>query len=128
MSDSTAIRYKGADSATPRGRCVDRGLLSTLDALQAPLYVVDARGAVTHFNKACIDFIEQRPEVGAALRARHPAAGIPATMQRKDGSWANVLPLPTPIIGSAGELLGTVNLLIDVTDLRQIDALRSQAQ
>jgi hypothetical protein len=38
------------------------------------------------------------------------------------------LPYPTPIFDSAGKLSGAVNILIDVTDSRRADFLRSQAR
>ena len=39
-------------------------LFSALDALQAPIYVTDADGVVTHFNQACIGFAGRTPAVG----------------------------------------------------------------
>jgi hypothetical protein len=38
------------------------------------------------------------------------------------------MPYPTPIFDTAGNLLGAVNMLIDVTDSRQAEFLRSQAR
>ena len=46
---------------------VERGgedLFSALDALQAPIYVTDAEGLITHFNQACIGFAGRTPTVG----------------------------------------------------------------
>jgi hypothetical protein len=37
------------------------------------------------------------------------------------------MPFPTPLLGESGELLGAVNMLIDVTDSRQVNELRAQA-
>jgi hypothetical protein len=38
------------------------------------------------------------------------------------------MPYPTPIFDSEGKLLGAINILVDVTDRRQAEFLRSQAR
>jgi len=38
------------------------------------------------------------------------------------------MPYPTPIFDTQGKLLGAVNILVDVTDSRQAEFLRSQAR
>src|SRR4051794_10273199 len=39
-------------------------LLRTLDELPAPIYVTDASGVVTHYNRACVAFAGRAPRVG----------------------------------------------------------------
>jgi hypothetical protein len=51
-----------------------------------------------------------------------------ATAERPDGTRVNFLPFPTPLFGPSGEFVGAVNILIDVTEFRQIEELRSQAE
>ena len=128
-------------------------LFSALDALQAPIYVTDADGVITHYNQACIGFAGRMPAVGedrwcvtwklytdegeflphdqcpmaVAIQNKLPVRGVTAVAERPDGTRVNFMPFPTPLLGESGELLGAINMLIDVTDARQIDELRSQA-
>ena len=134
---------------------VERGdnLFDALEALPAPIYVTDAEGLITHFNQACIGFAGRTPVVGkdrwcvtwklytedgaflphdecpmaVAIRDRRMVRGVSAVAERPDGTRVNFMPFPTPLLGKDGELLGAINLLIDVTDARQIDDLRVQA-
>jgi PAS domain S-box-containing protein len=129
-------------------------LSSVLDALDAPIYVTDASGLVTHFNRACIGFSGRTPAVGkdhwcvtwklytdagaalphgacpmaVAIRERRPIRGETAIAERPNGERVAFLPLPTPIFDRDGALVGAVNMLVDVTDLRQADALRVRAE
>jgi PAS domain-containing protein len=124
-----------------------------LDALEAPLYVTDAEGVVTHFTQSCIGFAGRSPAVGKdrwcvtwklytedgeflphdqcpmaeAIRSKRAIRGLTAVAERPDGKRVSFMPFPTPIFGLAGEFLGAVNLLIDVTEVRQIAELRNQA-
>jgi PAS domain-containing protein len=124
-----------------------------LDALATPVYATDAYGVVTRFNRACIGFAGRTPRVGEdrwcvtwklytdegeflphdqcpmaqAIRTRHPVRGLTAIAERPDGSRVNFMPFPTPWLGEDGELLGAINMLIDVTDYRQSAELLSQA-
>jgi len=129
-------------------------LHSALEALPAPIYMTDASGVVTFFNTACIAFTGRRPEIGrdrwcvtwklytedgeflphekcpmaVALTSGRPVRGVTAIAERPDGARVVFTPFPTPILDSAGKMIGAVNLLLDVTDIRQIAELRSQAQ
>jgi hypothetical protein len=53
---------------------------------------------------------------------------IAAVAERPDGSRVSFIPYPTPIFDTEGQLLGAVNILVDVTDSRQAEFLRSQAR
>jgi PAS domain-containing protein len=154
MYASPAVAEDIVDRAV---RAVGQGgdeLLVALDALQAPLYVTDADGVVTHFNQACIGFTGRTPAAGkdrwcvtwklytedgaflphdecpmaVAIKTKTPVRGVTAVAERPDGARVSFMPFPTPVFGPAGELLGAVNLLIDVTEVRQIAELRDQAR
>jgi PAS domain-containing protein len=127
------------------------GLHAALDALDAPIYVTDATGLVTHFNRACIGFSGRTPAAGkdrwcvtwklyttegvflphrlcpmaVAIREKRPIRGVTALAERPNGERVAFMPLPTPIL-CGGALVGAVNMLIDVTDVRQIEDLRVQ--
>jgi PAS domain S-box-containing protein len=131
----------------------DDTLLSALDELQAPIYVTDAEGVITYFNPSCIGFAGRTPTVGKdrwcvtwklytdageflphdrcpmadAIKAKRAVRGVTAVAERPDGTRVNFMPYPTPLLSEDGELLGAVNMLIDVTDKRQAGELRAQA-
>jgi PAS domain S-box-containing protein len=131
----------------------DDKLLSALDRLPAPIYVTDADGFVTYFNPSCVGFAGRTPMVGKdrwcvtwklftndgeflphdrcpmaeAIHSKRKIRGVSAIAERPDGSRVNFMPYPTPLLSEDGELLGAVNILIDVTEDRQAGELRAQA-
>jgi PAS domain S-box-containing protein len=128
-------------------------LAKAVDCLAAPIYLTDLDGVITHFNEACIGFTGRTPVTGkdrwcvtwklytddgrplphdqcpmaVTVRTGEPVRGVSAVAERPDGVRVNFVPLPTPVRNAAGELVGAVNVLIDVTDLRQAADLRAQA-
>jgi hypothetical protein len=52
---------------------------------------------------------------------------VTAVAERPDGRRVAFAPYPTPRFNPAGELVGAVNLLIDITDAREEAHLREQA-
>jgi len=123
-----------------------------LDELPVPVYLTDAVGAVTYWNRACVDFAGREPQPGQdkwcvtwklytmtgerlphedcpmaeAIKERKQVRGKVAVALRPDGTRRAFAPYPTPIFGSDGELEGAVNMLIDVTH-EQAGALSDQA-
>jgi PAS domain-containing protein len=121
--------------------------------LPAPIYVTDADGWVTFYNRPCIDFAGRTPSVGedrwcvtwklyttdgiflphdecpmaVAIKERRQVRGAVAAAERPDGTRVMFTPYPTPLIDADGDIVGAVNILIDVTDHRQAGALRAQA-
>jgi PAS domain S-box-containing protein len=129
-------------------------LFAALDTIPAPIYVTDADGFVIHFNPACIDFAGRTPVVGHdrwcvtwklftdtglalphelcpmadAIKQKRSISGVTAIAARPDGTWVRFRPYPVPLMDANGELVGAVNMLLDVTDRRQAESLRSQAE
>jgi len=127
-------------------------LLAALDKLPAPIYVTDAEGFITYFNPACVGFTGRTPKVGKdrwcvtwklynetgefmphdqcpmadAIRQKRTIRGAVAVAERPDGTRVTFTPYPTPLFADDDSLLGAVNILIDVTEERQIQDLRSQ--
>lgn len=126
---------------------------SVLDALPVPVYTVDAEGAVTYWNRACVEFAGREPRLGhdrwcvtwhlytttgeplphdkcpmaTAVREQRAVRDAVAIAERPDGSRIAFQPYPTPLFDAAGTLTGAVNMLIDVTD-EQCSALHAQAE
>ena len=128
--------------------------LDALDALPAPIYVTDAEGRVTYFNRACVAFAGRTPVVGedrwcvtwrlyteagdflphdrcpmaTAIRERRPVRGVEAIAERPDGTRLHFRPYPTPIFDDDGNFVGAVNMLVDISDRKQADYLQAQAK
>lgn len=124
-----------------------------LDALTVPIYVADADGAVTYWNRACVEFAGREPQLGRdrwcvswkiftttgerlphdqcpmaqALRRRRIVRDVVVIAERPDGLRRAFRPYPTPLFGADGALRGAVNMLIDVTE-EQSEALYEQAE
>ena len=125
---------------------------SSIDALPVPIYTTDAHGALTYWNRACVEFAGREPKLGEdrwcvtwqlytttgeplshdkcpmaqAIRQKRPIRDAIAIAERPDGSRTAFRPYPTPLFDAAGRLTGAVNMLIDVSD-EQSSALHDQA-
>ena len=124
-----------------------------LDALPAPIYVTGIDGAVSYWNRACVEFAGREPELGhdrwcvtwkiyttsgeflphdqcpmaQAIRQQRVIRDAVAIAERPDGSRVAFKPYPTPLFDESGRLTGAVNMLIDVTN-QQTEALHEQAE
>lgn len=123
-----------------------------LDLLPVPVYVTDETGAVTYWNRACVEFAGREPQLGSdrwcvswrlyttagepmahdqcpmaqAINQKRPIRDAVAIAERPDGSRVAFRPYPTPILNDDGSLRACVNMLIDVTE-EQSEALHEQA-
>lgn len=118
------------------------------EALPVAIYATDAQGKLVSFNKAAQDLWGYAPRLGEqmwcgaqklytldgkplpheecpmahAIRERRPQIGPEAVAERPDGTRISFLPHPTPIFDSKGELVGAVNMLLDLTDRKRADS------
>ena len=116
-----------------------------LEDLPAAIYTTDAEGRITYYNKACVEFSGRTPKLGddfwcvswklftsageplphedcpmaVALREERPVRGVEAQAERPDGTRIAFQPWPTPIFDAAGNLIGAVNMLVDITARRE---------
>ena len=124
-----------------------------LDKLTVPIYVTDAEGAVTYWNRACVEFAGREPQLGRdrwcvawkiysttgepvpfdqspmaeAIRRQRIVRDAVVIAERPDGSRHAFRPYPTPLFNDDGSLRGAVNMMIDVTE-EQSEALHEQAE
>lgn len=59
--------------------------------------------------------------MAVAIRERRPVRGVEAVAERPDGTRIRFIPHPTPVFDDEGQLVGAVNLLLDITDRRNLD-------
>jgi PAS domain S-box-containing protein len=116
-----------------------------LELLPSAVYTTDAEGRVTFYNKAAVDLTGRTPELGVdrwsvtwslchpdgppmphdqspmaiALRERRPVHGGEAIVERPDGTRIPFVQYPTPLFDEDGELVGAINMLVDVSDRKR---------
>ena len=118
------------------------GVKEILEAFPEAVYTTDALGKITFFNTAAAKFWGTEPELGKsefcgswklywpdgqpmphdecpmalALKKRMANRGHEAIAERPDGTRVPFQAFPTPVLDPAGNLLGAVNILVDLTD------------
>jgi PAS domain S-box-containing protein len=116
--------------------------LQLLEALPAAVYTTDAEGRITYYNQAAIEMSGRRPELGTdkwcvtwrlfwpdgtplphdecpmaiALKENKIVRGYEAIAERPDGTRVPFIPYPTPLRDSSGNLVGAVNMLVDISE------------
>jgi PAS domain S-box-containing protein len=118
------------------------GIQDILEALPEAVYTTDANGRITFYNKAAAEMWGVSPEIGTsefcgswklywpdgtplphaecpmamALKEKQAIRGLEAIAERPDGTRVPFLPFPTPIFNAEGDLIGAVNMMIDLTE------------
>jgi two-component sensor histidine kinase len=126
----------------------ERQLRMILEAIPAAVYTTDPEGRITYYNKAAVEFSGRRPvlfsdswcvswklswpdgtplahdecPMAMALRSRTPSLGqYEAVAERPDGERRPFLPYATPLFGSDGELIGGINMLVDISERKRAE-------
>ncbi|RDS82815.1 PAS domain S-box protein [Dyella monticola] len=124
-----------------------------LDELPVAVYTTDAQGRITYFNKASVAFAGRTPAIGdmwcvtwrlllpdgtplpheqcpmaVALRERRPVRNMEAIAERPDGTRVPFLPFPTPLFDAQGELIGGINVLMDLSGHKHSQLLLEPSQ
>lgn len=118
-----------------------------LDALPVAIYTTDIEGVITYYNKAAIEFAGRTPVTGrdqwcvtwklfttdgqplphdqcpmaVALKENRPIRNVMAYAERPDGSRVPFMPFPTPLTDLNGNLTGAINMLVDMTEVKQAE-------
>ena len=119
-----------------------------IDTLPAAIYATDAEGRLTHFNRAAVALSGRVPELGTdhwcvtwklyypdgkpmrhdecpmavCLRERRPILDAEAIAERPDGTRFWFQPYPTPLFDESGNLIGGINMLLDITERKNAEA------
>jgi two-component system CheB/CheR fusion protein len=120
---------------------------SVLEALPAAVYLTDADGRIVYFNQAAAELWGHKPDLGTsvwcgswrlywpdgrpmahdecpmavALKERRQIKGAEAAAERPDGTRVPFLAFPTPLFDTDGNLVGGVNMLLDISDRKNAD-------
>ncbi|MGA8382321.1 MAG: PAS domain S-box protein [Stellaceae bacterium] len=121
-----------------------------LDALPAAIYITDAKGRLTFYNCAAVQFSGREPELGTdrwcvsprlyypdgapmrldecpmaiAVKEDRPVCGVEAVIERPDGTRVHFLSCPTPLHDPSGALVGAVNMLVDISERKEAEAMQ----
>jgi PAS domain S-box-containing protein len=125
----------------------ERDLANLVEALPVAVYTTDAEGRITRYNQAAVDLWGSRPLLGTTrwcgswrvywpdgrpmplaacplaqcLRLNRPIRGLETIIERPDGTRVPVAPHPTPLRNAAGELVGGVDVLMDLTERKRAE-------
>ena len=117
------------------------------------VYTTDAEGTITLYNDEAAKIWGVEPRIGedkwcgswriltpegddlpldqcpmaVALREDLPVRGVELIIERPDGQRHHVLPHPTPMHDDQGRLIGAVNVLVDITELKRAEAEAARA-
>lgn len=113
-----------------------------LEALSEAIYITDSEGRITYYNQAATELWGLSPELGKsqfcgswklywpdgtplphdqcpmalALKEQRAVRGMTAVAERPDGTRVPFLAAPTPFFDAQGNLIGAVNMLVDLTE------------
>jgi len=122
-----------------------------LDALPTAIYLTDAEGLLTYYNPAAVEFSGHVPELGTAqwcvswklyypdgtpmphsecpmaiaLKEGRSIRGEEAIAERPDGKRIWFVPYPTLLRDSGGQIVGGINMLVDITERKLAEKTRA---
>jgi PAS domain S-box-containing protein len=122
-----------------------------LESLPIALYTCDVQGRVQFYNHAAVALWGRIPEpndrwcgshrlywpdgtameldqcpMATALREGRAVRGQEILIERPDGTRRYVLPYPDPLRDESSQLVGAVNMLVDVTDHRRAEEAQAR--
>jgi PAS domain S-box-containing protein len=146
-----AIERRRNERALLESEARQRQLLA---GLPVACYTMDGDGVITFFNDAAVKLWGRVPEreqdlwcgsvamatvdgrrlsldegpAAVALREKRSVRGVEAFILRPDGSRSWVVPYPEPLFDPAGNCIGVINVIVDVTEERHAKRLLQEAK
>jgi PAS domain S-box-containing protein len=134
-------------AAEEKLRVSEQRLQDLLAAIPAAIYTTDADGKITYFNQAAVDLAGRTPILGSdewcvtwklywpdgtplphdqcpmavALKEGRAIRNAEAIAERPDGSRVPFIPYPTPLRDAKGNVVGAINMLVDVSERKQAE-------
>ena len=122
-----------------------------IHALPAAIYTTDERGRITLYNQAAIALWGREPEIGkdlwcgswkiyrpdgaplpldecpmaVTLREGRAIRGEEIVIERLDGTRRHVMPHPEPMFNAEGVVVGAINMLMDISELKQAERAKA---
>jgi len=124
-----------------------------IDALPIAIFTTDAEGNLTYFNPAAAEFSGRTPQIGSdkwcvswkvslmdgtpvafdqspmamSVQENRPVTGVEAIATRPDGSQVMFRAYPTPLSDAHGNVIGGINMLLDITETKLAEAKLHEA-
>ena len=153
-SEQNGDRITDLKNAEPSPGKSEFHYMKLIDGLDSPIYVTDADGYITLFNKAAAALWGRSPEIGKdrwcgsfkmftpdgrelapdnspmakSLREGRPIAGEEIIILRPNGEKIEAVAHPQPLFDSNGNITGTVNMLLEVTGMRASEELLRESE
>jgi PAS domain S-box-containing protein len=129
----------------------ERRYRTLIEDMGVAAYTTDADGYITMYNEAAAELWGRHPALGVerwcgsweiytvegerlphedcpmglALREKRAIRGREIVAVRPDGTRGTIMPHPTPLFDDAGNLVGAINVLVDISEQKHTqDALR----
>jgi PAS domain S-box-containing protein len=122
-------------------------LQELLAAIPAAIYMTNPEGKITYFNQAAEEMAGRTPVIGRddwcvtwklyhpdgrplphdqcpmaiALKEGRAIRNAEVVVERPNGTRAPVIPYPTPLRDSSGKVIGTINVVVDVSERKQAE-------
>jgi PAS domain S-box-containing protein len=153
ITDQTSLRHHEQLTAAHAAlRESERHFREMIDALPLAIYTTDAEGRLTHFNPAAVEFSGHTPQLGTdqwcvsfklyhpdgrpmphdecpmaiALKEGRVIRGAEAIAERPNGTRVWFTPYPTPLRDRAGNIVGGINMLLDITERKHAEEARAR--
>jgi PAS domain S-box-containing protein len=122
-----------------------------IESLPTAVYTCDNHGRITLYNQAAAGLWGREPDstdlwsgswrmyrtdgtslahdecpMAVAMREGRPVRDVEIVIERPDGTKRNVLPHPDPIFDASGAVIGSVNMLVDITERKQTEEERQK--
>lgn len=136
---ASAVEVIGAREAS---REMDRRSREILNSLPVAVYATDAAGRLTDYNEAAARLWGRHPEIGKdrwcgsavmywpdgsslpidqcpmamAIQQKRVLPAMEAVVERPDGTRRDILAHPRPLFDAAGNMVGAINVLVDITE------------
>jgi PAS domain S-box-containing protein len=118
-----------------------------VEALPAAIYMTDANGRITFFNRAAVELWGYAPELGhdqwcgswrlylpdgtpmphsaspmaVALKQNRHVSGTEVVAERPDGTRVPLIAYPIPLRDVSGAIIGAVNMLVDISERKKAE-------
>jgi PAS domain S-box-containing protein len=147
LEQRVAERTRWLQQSEVRLRDSERQLQELIAAIPAAIYTTDAEGNITYFNQAAVELTGRSPTIGSdewcstwklyhpdgrplaydqspmavALKEGRAIRNAEVVAERPDGTRVPFIPYPTPFRDGAGGIIGTIIMLVDVSERKQAE-------
>jgi PAS domain S-box-containing protein len=147
LEQRVAERTASLQLSEARLRDSERQLQELIDTIPAAIYTTDAQGKITYFNQPAVELTGRTPTIGSdewcvtwrlyqpdgrglphdqspmaiALKEGRAIRNAEVVAERPDGTRVPFIPYPTPLRDGAGNIVGAINMLVDVSERKQAE-------